>query len=197
VIPPGQRSTCRCRSVAVRSPFGRRNGQLSELHSIDLLGTVQRALFDRTSIDPGIVRQVIGGCIGQVGMRAMNVTRNAWLAAGLPLEVPATSVDVQCGSSQRALILANGLLGSGAVDVALAGGVELMTKVPIGSTIPTEPEVGRAVNRTYREGYELASQLEGAERIADRWGMVATNCDQFGMRSQDLAAAAWSASRFN
>src|SRR5258708_33416393 len=88
---------------AVRSPIGKRNGSLSGCHAIDLLGSVQRQLVDRAGIDPAQVGQVVGGCVGQVGMQSMNVTRNAWLAAGLPMTVPSTTVDTQCGSSQQAV----------------------------------------------------------------------------------------------
>ena len=91
---------------SARSPFGKRNGGLSAMHSIDLLGAVQRAVIERSGIDPAEVGQVVGGCVGQVGMQTMNITRNAWLAAGLPLEVAATTVDAQCGSSQQAMNLA-------------------------------------------------------------------------------------------
>ena len=97
---------------AVRTPIGRRNGGLSTMHALDLLGAAQRALFDRSGVDPREVDQVIGGCVQPVGMQAMNVTRNAWLAAGLPLEVAATTVDSQCGSSQQAVGLAFALISS-------------------------------------------------------------------------------------
>jgi acetyl-CoA C-acetyltransferase len=103
---------------AVRTPVGRRGGGLSTSHSVDVLGTVQKALFDRTGVDPCEVGQVVGGCVGQVGMQAMNVTRTAWLTAGLPIEVPATTVDAQCGSSQQATNLAYALIASGTVDAA-------------------------------------------------------------------------------
>jgi acetyl-CoA C-acetyltransferase len=181
---------------AVRTPFGKRNGQLSSMHSIDLLGVAQAALFDRAGVDPLQVGQVIGGCVGQVGLQAMNVTRNAWLTAGLPVQVPSTTVDTQCGSSQQALNLAFGLIASGTVDAAVACGVELMSRVPIGSTIPKDPDVGRPINRRYRDRYEFTSQFEGAERIADRWGIKRSECDRFAKRSQDFAAAAWSSGRF-
>src|SRR5512142_2298936 len=91
---------------AVRTPIGRRNGGLSSMHAIDLLGAVQKAVFERSGVDPAQVGQVVGGCVGQVGMQSMNVTRNAWLTAGLPMEVAATTVDAQCGSSQQATNLA-------------------------------------------------------------------------------------------
>ena len=103
---------------SVRSPFGKRGGGLSGMHSIDLLGRVQRAAVERSGIDPGEVGQVVGGCVGQVGMQSMNVTRQAWLAAGLPLEVAASTVDSQCGSSQQAMNLAYALVSSGVVYAA-------------------------------------------------------------------------------
>src|SRR5581483_7652693 len=111
---------------AVRTPFGRRNGGLSEVHALDLLGTVQKELFTRSGVDPAEVGQVVGGCVGQVGMQTFNIARTSWLAAGLPLEVAATTVDAQCGSSQQASSLAYGLVASGVVDAAVACGVEVM-----------------------------------------------------------------------
>ena len=124
-------------------------------------------------MDPAEVGQVVGGCVGQVGMQTMNVTRNAWLAAGLPLEVAATTVDAQCGSSQQATNMAYSLVKSGIVDSAVSCGVELMTKVPMGATIPKDPKVGLPVNQRYWEHYEWTSQFEGAERIAAQWGISA------------------------
>jgi acetyl-CoA C-acetyltransferase len=181
---------------AVRTPFGRRNGALSTLHSIDALGTVQRAVLNRPGVDPSVVGQVVGGCVGQVGMQTMNVTRNAWLAAGLPLEVPATTIDSQCGSSQQAAGLAYALIASGVVDVTVACGVELMSRVPMGASIPKDPFVGKAINKTYWEHFELTSQFEGAERMAERWGVTRADCDVFGKTSQDRAALAWAEGRF-
>ena len=127
---------------AVRSPIGKRGGGLSNSHSVDLLGTVQAALFTRTGMDPKEVGQVVGGCVGQVGMQTMNVTRTAWLTAGLPIEVAATTVDAQCGSSQQATNLAYALVASGTVDSAIGCGVELMSQVGFGATIPKEPNAG-------------------------------------------------------
>jgi acetyl-CoA C-acetyltransferase len=181
---------------AVRAPIGRRNGGLSSMHAIDLLGAVQRELFARSGVDPTEVGQVVGGCVGQVGMQAMNVTRTAWLTAGLPLEVAATTVDAQCGSSQQATGLAYALVASGVVDVAVGCGVELMSRVPMGSSIPKDPNVGKPMNKGYWAHYELTSQFEGAERIADRWGIGRAECDAFGKLSQDRAAQAWAEDRF-
>jgi acetyl-CoA C-acetyltransferase len=181
---------------AVRTPFGKRNGGLSTLHAIDALGTVQQAVFDRSRVDPSQVGQVVAGCVGQVGMQTMNIARSAWLAAGLPLEVPATTVDSQCASSQQAAGLAYALIASGVVDVALACGVELMSRVPMGATTPKDPFVGKAINRSYWEYYELTSQFEGAERIAEKWGITRADCDAFGKLSQDRAALAAAEGRF-
>jgi acetyl-CoA C-acetyltransferase len=182
---------------SVRTPFGKRGGGMSTLHAIDVLGEVQRALFDRSRVNPADVGQVVGGCVGQVGMQAMNVTRNAWLTAGLPIEVPATTVDSQCGSSQQATTIAYSLVRSGMVDVAVACGVEMMSQVPMGSSVPQQPNVGKPVNKKYWAQHEFTSQFEGAERIAEKWGITRADCDQFGKRSQDLAAQAWREERFS
>jgi acetyl-CoA C-acetyltransferase len=182
---------------AVRSPLGRRNGGLSTCHSVDLLGSVQKELFERSGVDPKEVGQVIGGCVGQVGMQTMNVTRNAWLTAGLPLEVASTTVDTQCGSSQQATNLAYSLVASGVVDCAVGCGVELMSRVPMGATIPKEPATGMPVNKNYWKHYEWTSQFDGAGRIAKQWGITREDTDGFAKRSQDLAAAAWASGAFD
>ena len=181
---------------AVRTPIGRRNGGLSSCHSVDVLGTVQRALFDRTGVDPLEVGQVVGGCVGQVGMQSMNVTRTAWLTAGLPIEAPATTVDAQCGSSQQATNLAYALVASGTVDVAVGCGIELMSQVGFGATTPKEPNSGRPINRNYFDHFEFTSQFEGSERMADHWGVTRGDCDAFGKQSQDRAARAWQEDRY-
>ena len=181
---------------AVRTPVGRRGGGLSTSHSVDVLGTVQKALFDRTGVDPSEVGQVVGGCVGQVGMQTMNVTRTAWLTAGLPIEVPATTVDAQCGSSQQATNLAYALVASGTVDASVGCGVELMSRVGFGATIPKEPDSGAPVNRNYFAHFEMTSQFEGSERIADHWEITRQECDTFGKLSQDRAARAWAEDRF-
>ena len=131
---------------AVRSPVGQRNGGLSTMHPADLLAAVQSAVIERSGIDPAEVDQVVGGCVSQVGEQAFNIARTAWLSAGLPLSVAATTVDTQCGSSQQATNLATSLVGAGVVDVAVACGVEAMSRVPIGSNAsgelrPADPEV--------------------------------------------------------
>jgi acetyl-CoA C-acetyltransferase len=181
---------------AVRTPFGKRGGGLSALHALDLLGPVQREVLRRAGVDAAAVGQVIGGCVGQIGMQSMNVTRTAWLGAGLPTSVPATTVDAQCGSSQQAANLAYGLVASGVVDVAMACGVELMSRVPMGATTPKDPDVGKPVNRTYWAHHEFTTQFEGAERIAEKWGITRSDCEQFAKESQDRALVAWEESRF-
>ncbi len=181
---------------AVRSPIGRRGGGYSGAHSIDVLGAVQRSLFERTGVDPVEVGQVVGGCVGQVGMQSMNVTRNAWLTAGLPITVASSTVDAQCGSGQQATNLAAAMIASGVIDVAVASGIELMTRVPMGSSIPRDPNVGKAINKNYWAQHEFTTQFEGAERMAERWGISRPDTDALGKLSQDRAAAAWSEARF-
>jgi acetyl-CoA C-acetyltransferase len=181
---------------ALRSAVGRRNGALAHTHPNELLGSVLAQLIERTGIDPGRVDQVVGGCVGQAGAQASNVVRNAWLTAGLPLEVPATTVNVQCGSAQQATTLAHGLVGSGLIDVAVACGVENMSMVPMGSSIPRDPDVGAPRVGRYAEVYEPTTQLEGSDRIAAKWGIGRDELDAFGLRSQQLAAQAWAEDRF-
>lgn len=177
-------------AAAVRTPIGKRNGALAAMHPIDLLGHVQREAVARAHIDPATVGQVIAGCVLQVGMQAANVGRTAWLAAGLPLEVPAITIDAQCGSSNEAANLAYANVASGRVDIALACGVELMSRVPMGSNVPRDGSVGKPVNRNYRNRYEYTSQFEGAERVASQWGVTREHADEFGKLSQDRAKAA-------
>jgi acetyl-CoA C-acetyltransferase len=181
---------------AVRTPFGKRNGGLSSMHAVDLLGAVQRALFARSGVAPDDVDQVVGGCVSQVGMQSMNVTRTAWLTAGLPLAVPASTVDAQCGSSQQAMSMAYALVASGVADTAVACGVEVMSRVPMGSTTPRDPDAGKPVNKNYWKQHEYTTQYEGAERLAEKYGIGRADCDAFGKRSQDRAAQAWAEDRF-
>ncbi|HAM27523.1 MAG TPA: steroid 3-ketoacyl-CoA thiolase, partial [Microbacteriaceae bacterium] len=182
---------------AVRTPFGRRNGVLSGYHSIDLLAGALKSVVERAGIDPAEVGQVIGGCVSQVGMQAMNVTRQAWLTAGLPYQVPATTVDSQCGSSQQAMTLAWGLVKSGAIDVAIACGVELMSKVPLGSNVPKDGSLGKAVTRSYWQHHTYTSQFQAAELIADKWSITRSDTDAFGVLSQERAARATAEHRFD
>jgi acetyl-CoA C-acetyltransferase len=182
---------------AVRTPIGKRNGGLSSVHPADLLSEVQRAVVTRSGIDPAEVEQVVGGCVSQVGEQSYNVTRTAWLTAGLPLETAATTVDTQCGSSQQATNFATSLVASGVVDVAVACGVESMSRIPIGSNGNKKLGLGVAIPKTYFGQYEMTSQFEGAERIADKWGVTREATDAFGLRSQQLAAQAWAEGRFD
>ncbi len=182
---------------AVRTPIGKRGGGLSTMHPAELLSNVQRAIVDRTGIDPAEIGQVVGGCVSQVGEQSFNVTRTAWLAAGLPLGTAATTIDTQCGSSQQATNLATSLVGSGVVDVALACGVEVMSRIPIGSNSSRKLGLGVPIPPTYFERYEMTSQFEGAERIAERWGITRADTDAFGLLSQQRAARAWQEGRFD
>jgi acetyl-CoA C-acetyltransferase len=179
---------------AVRTPLGRRNGGLATVHPADLLGTVQVAAVERARIDPHDVGQVVGGCVSQVGEQTFNIARTAWLAAGMPLEIAATTVDSQCGSSQQATGLAASLVKSGVVDVALSCGIESMSRVPLGAA--ARGDFGRPTPKSYAEHYELTSQFEGAERIAEKWGITRDDTDRFGLESQQRAQRAWAEGRF-
>ncbi len=180
---------------AVRTPIGRRGGGLSTMHSADLLGVALKELIDRSGIDPAEVGQLIGGCVSQVGQQSFNVSRTAWLTAGLPISVAATTVDSQCGSSQQATNFATSLIGSGVVDVAVACGVEVMSRVPMGSSLGEG--VGKAIPKSYFEKYEWTTQFEGAERIAEKWGITRDETDALGLSSQQRAARAWAEDRFS
>jgi len=182
---------------AVRTPVGRRNGGLSSLHPADLLGVVQKALIERTGIDPALVEQVVSGTVSQVGAQSFNIGRTAWLSAGLPMTTACTTVDTQCGSSQQATGLAASLVASGVVDIAMACGVESMSRVPIGSNSDKRLGLGTPVSKSYFEHYEFTTQFEGAERIADKWNITRADTDAFGLASQERAARAWAEGRFD
>ncbi len=177
---------------AVRSAIGKRKGGLAGLHPADLLGAVQRAAVERSGVDPAAIGQVIGGCVSQVGEQSFDVARTAWLAQGFPMEVPATTVDSQCGSSQQATSLAAGLIGCGIEDLVLACGVEMMTRVPLGSNM----KGGSPLPASYSTHYEPTSQFRGAEMIATEYGITREDTDRFGLRSQTLAGQAWTEDRF-
>ena len=181
---------------AVRSPIGRRNGGFAGMHPAELLSKVQSELIRRSGIDPSEVGQVVAGCVSQVGEQSFNIGRTAWLAAGLPLEVAATTVDTQCGSSQQATNMATALVQAGVVGVAVACGVEVMSRIPIGSNSSKKLGLGVPIPKPYFERYEMTSQFEGAERIADKWGISRRDADEFGLRSQQNAARAWAEDRF-
>jgi acetyl-CoA C-acetyltransferase len=178
---------------SARTPIGRRGGALSTVHPADLLGHVQKATVERAGIDPRAVGQVVGGCVSQVGEQSFNIARIAWLSRGLPMEVPSTTIDSQCGSSQQATSLAAGLVGSGLEDVVLACGVEMMTRVPLGENM----KGGSPIPPSYAEHYAFKTQFQGAEMIGEEFGITREDTDRFGLRSQELANRAWNEGRFD
>jgi acetyl-CoA acyltransferase len=189
---------------AVRTAGGKRNGNLSGWHAADLAGEVLAALAERNSLDPALVEDVIMGCVMQVGNQALNVGRNAVLAAGWPESVPATTVDRQCGSSQQAAHFGAQGVMAGAYDIVVAAGVEVMTSTPMGASmtpgsIPFGPKaLARYADVSYEEGWKgLVPQGISAEIIADKWGLSREDLDAFGLRSQQLGAQARDQGRFD
>src|SRR5919109_4238708 len=181
---------------AVRSPVGRRNGKLSGWHPVDLLAEVLKAAVERSGIDPGRVDDHITGCVTQIGEQGVNISRNAWLAAGLAEEVPSVTIDRQCGSSQQAAHFAAQGVMAGAYDLVVASGVESMTRVPMGSSFANGP--GFPFTQRMFERYEgnLVPQGISAEIIAGRWGFTREDVDRIGLRSQQLARKATDEGRF-
>ncbi len=179
---------------AVRTPVGRRGGRLSGWHATDLAAQPLAALLARNDLDPALVEDVVMGCTMTVGEQAMNIARNAALAAGFPESVPGTTVDRQCGSAQQAIHFAAQAVMSGAMDVAIGAGVESMSRVPIGST--TDPGPGEAYGPLYLERFELIHQGECAEEIAWRWKIGREEMDEFGLRSHQRAVRATDEGRF-
>jgi acetyl-CoA acyltransferase len=175
---------------AVRTPVGRRKGAYSEVHPVDLSAHVLNALVERTGVDPSVVDDVVWGCVSQVGEQAMNVARNAVLGAGWPESVPGTTVDRQCGSSQQAVHFAAAGVISGQYDVAVAGGVEVMTRVPMGSSIGTDVGLPFGPKVLARYDNVWFNQGVGAEMIAERWGLSREQIDEFSLSSHAKAAAA-------
>jgi acetyl-CoA C-acetyltransferase len=180
---------------AVRTAIGKRNGTLARSHANDVLGAVQKSIIERSGIDPLSIDQVIGGCVQQVGAQSANVTRNAWLAMGLPQEVPGATVNTQCGSSQEANMVAHALVGSGLAGVAISCGVEMMSSVPFGA-MGGDGKFGMPREGTYADVYEATTQFDGAERIAAKWAITREEADQLGFESQRRAAVAWEEDRF-
>jgi acetyl-CoA C-acetyltransferase len=176
---------------AVRTPIGRRNGWLSGLHAAELLGAAQRGLLDRTGVDPSTIEQVIGGTVTQAGEQSNNITRTAWLHAGLPHTTGCMTVDAQCGSAQQSTHLVAGLIAAGAIDAGIACGVEAMSRVPLRSNIG-ETGMPRPDSWTI----DLPNQFVAAERVAARRGIGREEVDRFGVQSQNRARAAWAAGRF-
>ncbi|MFZ9628822.1 MAG: thiolase family protein [Ilumatobacteraceae bacterium] len=184
---------------AIRTPLGRRNGKLKDWHPVDLVAETLKALQQRTGVDPGVVDDVIMGCVMQVGEQAVNVARNAVLAAGWPEHVPGTTVDRQCGSSQQAAHFAAQGVIAGAYDVVVAAGVEVMTRVPMGASMADGKygfPFGPAVGARYAPTGGLVPQGISAELIADKWGLTRDDMDAFGARSQQYAARATAEGRF-
>ena len=184
---------------AVRTPLGRRNGKLKDWHPVDLVAETMKALQQRTGIDPGLVDDVIMGCVMQVGEQAVNVARNAVLAAGWPEQVPGTTIDRQCGSSQQAAHFAAQGVMAGAYDIVVAAGVEVMTRVPMGSSMADGKfgfPFGPAVGARYAGEGGLVPQGISAEMIADKWSLTREDLDAFGVRSQAYARRATDEGRF-
>jgi acetyl-CoA acetyltransferase family protein len=179
---------------AVRTPVGRRGGRLSGWHATDLAAQPLAALLQRNDLDPSLVEDVVMGCTMTVGEQAMNIARNAALAAGFPESVPGTTVDRQCGSAQQAIHFAAQAVTAGAMDVAIGAGVESMSRVPIGST--TEPGSGEAYGPLYLGRFELIHQGECAEEIARRWKVSREEMDALALQSHQRAALATDEGRF-
>jgi acetyl-CoA acyltransferase len=178
---------------AVRTPVGRRNGGLSGIHPTDLSAHVLQSLVARAGLDPVHVDDVVWGCVSQVGEQTYDIARNAVLGAGWPESVPGTTVDRQCGSSQQAVHFAAAGLVAGHYDVVVAGGVESMSRVPMGSSLADQSPLGER----FLERYGMfPNQGVGAEMIAEQWGLSRTQLDEFALRSHERAAAAQDDGRF-
>ncbi|KQS58679.1 acetyl-CoA acetyltransferase [Geodermatophilus sp. Leaf369] len=180
---------------AVRTPVGKRNGGLSGVHPTELSAHVLKSLVSRAGVDPVLVDDVIWGCVSQVGEQTYDIARNAVLSAGWPESVPGTTVDRQCGSSQQAVHFAAAGLVAGHYDVVVAGGVESMSRVPMGSSTQGQDPLGQV----YRDRYDGVSpnQGVGAELIAEKWGLSRTQLDEFAIRSHERAATAQDEGRFD
>jgi acetyl-CoA acetyltransferase family protein len=178
----------------LRTPFARRGGALALTHPADLLGTLTRNSLQSIGVDPVDVDQSITGCVTKSGDQANNIGRTAWLTAGLPPETPGTTIDAKCGSSQQAVHFGAGLIASGVVDVVVANGVEHMTRHPLGQDIGDGE--GDPLSSHYRDIYEVTTQGESAERIADYWKIGRSQCDELAAASQQRAANAIASGRF-
>jgi acetyl-CoA C-acetyltransferase len=178
---------------ACRSAIGKRGKGLAGLKPADLLGLVQKAALNRANIAPENIDQVIGGCVSQVGEQTFNIARIAWLSQGLPLEVPSTTVDAQCGSSQQATSMAATMVASGIEDVVMSCGVEMMSRVPLGSAMKD----GNPMGEDYGNLYQPTSQFMGAAMIAEEYQITRKDTDRFGLESQNKAIQAWKEKRFD
>src|SRR6202034_4489613 len=181
---------------AVRSPVGKRNGGLSGVHPADLSAQVLNGLVDKAGVDPGIVDDVIWGCVSQAGEQAIDIARTALLTAGWPETVPGVTVDRQCGSSQQWLHFAAARVIAGHYDVVVAGGGESMSRTPMGSSLANG---GRPFPQTFIDRYHgaIPNQGIGAEMIAEQWGFDRTAVDQFSLGSHEKAAAAQDSGAFD
>ena len=187
---------------ALRTPMGRRNGGLSGFHPADLGGAVMRELVERAGIDPGLIDDVVVGCISQFGAQAFNLARTAWLSAGLPESVPAVTVDRQCGSSQQALHFAAQGIRAGDYDLAIAGGIELMSLVPLNCSGEWGEDLGvgypfSGEGWTKRYGSDRVHQFSSGERIAAKWGITREEMERFALASNQRAEQAWAEGRFD
>ena len=178
---------------AVRTPIGKRNGWLAGVHPVKLLGAAQRAVVERAGIDPGQVEQVVGGCVTQAGEQAMNVARNAWLGQDFPYHVGACTVDCQCGSSQQANHVVAGLIATRAIDIGIGCGVEVMSRVPLGSNVINGP----GVMWTDDFPWDMPDQFNAAQRIAENRGITREDIDALALASQQHAARAVAEGRFD
>lgn len=178
---------------AVRTPIGRRGGTMSGFHATELLALSQKGVLDKAGVDPADVQQVVGGCVTKAGEQSFNIARNAWLSAGLPYQTAGTTVDCQCGSAQQANHFVQGLILAGAADVAIACGVESMSRVPLGA----ESMNGPGIPRGPEFPWDMPSQFGAAERIAEKRGITRDDVDAFGVTSQQNAARAWEQGRYD
>ena len=178
---------------AVRTPVGRRKGGLSGVHPADLSAHVLRSLVERAGVDPAVVEDVIWGCVGQVGEQTFDIARTAALAAGWPETVTGVTIDRQCGSSQQSIHFAAAGLVAGQYDVVVAGGVESMSRVPMGTSLMDQNPFGEAFMERYGA---FPNQGVGAEMIAEKWGFTREQCDEFSVASHEKAAAARADGRF-
>jgi acetyl-CoA C-acetyltransferase len=178
---------------AVRTPIGRRGGTLAGLHAAELLGHAQTTLLERAGIEPATVEQVVGGCVTQAGEQSNNITRTAWLHAGLPHQAGCLTLDAQCGSAQQAVHLVAGLIAADAISAGIACGVEAMSRVPLRAAVGTDAGTPRPASWDI----DLPNQFVAAERIAQRRGLARAQVDRFGLRSQTLAQLAWASGRFD
>ncbi|MCV7431332.1 thiolase family protein [Mycolicibacterium bacteremicum] len=179
---------------AVRTPVGKRNGGLSDQHAADLSALVLNELSERTGVDPALVDDVVWGCVSQVGDQSSNIGRYAVLAAGWPESIPGTTVNRACGSSQQALDFAVQAVMSGQQDIVVAGGVEVMSRVPLGSARATGQPYGPKVFARY-DDFSF-NQGISAELICQKWGLSRTRCDEYSAQSHERAAAAQDAGAF-